>query len=813
MLAFRVRKWRIATLLPVLVASACIGFSAAPALADYPTGHDNTTNPAHMGLWTHGDPNTGLIPGSTSDGYYYLRAHSDGRFVWCEVYSGGDWQIQLIHGAGNAPVEAQKDFHGTGGRVAVTDGVAGDVYGCRISNISATVANGGQVQKDYAELNSANSSDVMTTGDCGGPGPASDPNFGGITPMEPAPPDPFPNGCSGGPSGPGGPGDEPYNASSLQVSPPVSQSFAVGAVASGGHAYTVTTTYPGDLTAVAFIGNKGTSGTLTIENSSGHVVNGQKWGARTANPHTQNQEYVGADAGVQPAGTYRIVYDGPANSSHDVYALNVEYPQPGQGGSVTVPGAPASLTATPGNGTSALSWTAPSDNGGASITGYAIYRGTTAGGESPAPVATVTGTSFTDTGLTDGTRYYYTVQALNSAGHSASSNEASDTPVASVPSAPQNLTVTGGAQQVALSWQAPPSNGSPVTGYDIYRGTASGQESLIASTVQGTTYTDTGLGLSTQYFYTVAAVNSAGIGAMSNEASATTNAPATEPSPPQNLAATAGSSSVALNWQVPASNGGSPVAGYNVYRGTSSGTETLLAPGVPGTSYTDSAVTSGTQYWYEVTAVNANGESADSNQVSATPTGGSGATAPGTPTGLTATPGDGQAVLNWTAPSSDGGTPVIGYDVYRSTVSGDELAVGSTDASTTSFTDGNLANGTTYYYEVTAVNAAGQSADSAEVSVTPASDGSGTFTGSLSDFHSATYSVTPTGNSLSAQLTWTGADEQLSIDDSAGAEVGHTQTGSSPLSDTVTVTPGNTYTVKVKDFASGSTSYTVTING
>ena len=117
-----------------------LGFVVAQlAYANYPKGHDNATNPAHMGVWTHGDPNTGLIPGSTSDGDYYLRAFPDGDHVWCEVYSGGNWQVQLIHGGGNSPVVAQSDFHGTGGRVAITNGTAGNLYGCRISNISPTV--------------------------------------------------------------------------------------------------------------------------------------------------------------------------------------------------------------------------------------------------------------------------------------------------------------------------------------------------------------------------------------------------------------------------------------------------------------------------------------------------------------------------------------------------------------------------------------------------------------------------------------------------------------------------------------------------
>jgi Fibronectin type III domain len=191
--------------------------------------------------------------------------------------------------------------------------------------------------------------------------------------------------------------------------------------------------------------------------------------------------------------------------------------------------APTGLAASGGNGQVALSWTAPSSNGGSPITGYNVYRGTTAGGESGTPVATgVTGTTFTDTGLTNGTTYFYTVAAVNAVGVSPQSGEASATPQPTVPSAPTGLAASGGNGQVALSWTAPSSNGgAPITGYDVYRGTTAGGESAtpIATNITTTSFTDTGLTNGTTYYYTVAAVNSAGTSAHSGEASATPSAP------------------------------------------------------------------------------------------------------------------------------------------------------------------------------------------------------------------------------------------------------------------------------------------------
>src|SRR5439155_3285683 len=101
-----------------------------------------------------------------------------------------------------------------------------------------------------------------------------------------------------------------------------------------------------------------------------------------------------------------------------------------------------------------------------------------------------------------------------------------------VPSAPQNLQATGGNANVTLSWQAPSSNGgSPITNYKIYRSTSSGTETLLTTTGNVTTYTNTGLVNGVTYYYKVSAVNSIGSSALSNETRGThVNIPST----PQN---------------------------------------------------------------------------------------------------------------------------------------------------------------------------------------------------------------------------------------------------------------------------------------
>jgi len=122
------------------------------------------------------------------------------------------------------------------------------------------------------------------------------------------------------------------------------------------------------------------------------------------------------------AGTYLVKVNGTSGTLNHSTTVVVTVP--------TVPPAPQNLVVTAGNAQVTLKWNAPSSNGGAAITGYNVYRGTTAGGEGTTAITSVSGstTSYTDTGLTNGNKYYYTVTAVNSVGTSSASNEASATP-------------------------------------------------------------------------------------------------------------------------------------------------------------------------------------------------------------------------------------------------------------------------------------------------------------------------------------------------------------------------------------------------
>ncbi len=175
--------------------------------------------------------------------------------------------------------------------------------------------------------------------------------------------------------------------------------------------------------------------------------------------------------------------------------------------------APVNLIAASGNKQVTLSWDAVSD-----AISYNVKRATSADGPYSTIAETITGTTYIDTNVTNGTAYYYVVSAVHSPSESPNSNEVSATPMISPLNAPVNLTATSGNKQVALSWDAV----SDATSYNVKRATsADGLYSIIAENITGTTYIDTDVTNGTTYYYVVSAVNSTSESPNSNEVSAT----------------------------------------------------------------------------------------------------------------------------------------------------------------------------------------------------------------------------------------------------------------------------------------------------
>ncbi len=278
--------------------------------------------------------------------------------------------------------------------------------------------------------------------------------------------------------------------------------------------------------------------------------------------------------------------------------------------------------------------------------------------------------------------------------------------------APTDLSATAIEEgEIRLDWTA----SSPETNlaqYIIYRAITSGDQdpnSPLASVSTGTTtYTDSATTHEVTYYYLVRAQDKSGnIETNTNEAIAT--ADAVPPPSPSNLIATAlPGLSIQLAWTAPS---GEPedeetdVSQYNIYRATSSGTQSYTSPTytvpVGTTSYTDSSTTDRQTYYYVVRAQDAAGNiETNTNEASATAYD----TGPPPPTNLTATAIAGGSIrLDWTASSPE--TNIVQYNIYRAITSGGQdpnSPLASVSAGTTTYTDSATADGVTYYYLVRA---------------------------------------------------------------------------------------------------------------
>ena len=374
-----------------------------------------------------------------------------------------------------------------------------------------------------------------------------------------------------------------------------------------------------------------------------------------------------------------------------------------------IPSSPRNLAATPADSQITLNWNPPADIRGSPIVTYRIYRGTVSDGETfLTEIGNVT--TYLDSGLTNGQAYYYKVSAVNGVGEGTLSEEVAAVP-ATVPTAPTISAAETGDGFINLTWEAPAFNGGlPISNYTIHRGMMAGGETFLAEMGNVLYYNDTGVTNGQIYYYKVRAKNSVGPGPLSNEMSAT---PAAIPSAPVGLVASSGDSFVELSWSPPASDGGSAITDYRIYRGTASGAGTFLVEINNLLEFNDTGVANGITYYYRVSAKNSAGEGDRSEETSATPLG-----PPTSPQNLEALTGVSFVMITWSAPSYDGGSAITNYRIYRGTVSGGGsllIELGNV----LSYNDTSVTNGITYYYVVSALNAIGEGPVSDEINARP----------------------------------------------------------------------------------------------
>ena len=179
------------------------------------------------------------------------------------------------------------------------------------------------------------------------------------------------------------------------------------------------------------------------------------------------------------------------------------------------PAAPTALSATAGDAQVSLKW-----NASTGATSYTVKRSVVSGGPYEV-VAALTSTKFTDSGLTNGTTYYYVVSASSSHGEGPNSNQASARPTQPPPpTAPTGLSATAAKGKINLKWTQSSTTG--IAGNSIYRATvSSGPYSLRFTSSNATTsYMDASVTAGVIYYYRVTALKGSQESAYSNQASA-----------------------------------------------------------------------------------------------------------------------------------------------------------------------------------------------------------------------------------------------------------------------------------------------------
>ncbi|MCK9408260.1 MAG: fibronectin type III domain-containing protein [Bacteroidetes bacterium] len=401
------------------------------------------------------------------------------------------------------------------------------------------------------------------------------------------------------------------------------------------------------------------------------------------------------------------------------------------------PGAPTGVSGTPLNTSVALSWTAPTSNGGSAITNYVIESSTNGTTWIPFSHAPSVATSATVTGLTNGTAYTFRVSATNNIGTGATSAVSAAVTPRTIPGVPTSVSGTSENSQVSLTWTAPSDGGSPITDYVVevsengasFVTFADGTSATAAATV-------TGLTNGTSYTFRVSATNAAGTSAPSTVSASVT--PLSTPGAPTGVSGTPGNGQVPLTWSAPASTGGTAITDY-VVEFNSGGSWSTFADGVStATNATVTGLTNGTAYTFRVSATNSVGTGAAGVSAAVTPR-----TVPSAPTGVSGTAGDTQVALTWTAPASDGGNAITDYVVESSTNGTDWTVFADGTSTTTSATVTGLTNDTAYTFRVSATNVAGTGASGVSAAVTPRAK-PGAPTG-----------VAGTGSDGQVALTWT----------------------------------------------------------
>ena len=412
-------------------------------------------------------------------------------------------------------------------------------------------------------------------------------------------------------------------------------------------------------------------------------------------------------------------------------AFGSSFPAPALSSAVfaSVP-SPPSVVAVPQNQQVTLQLTQPPNNSGLSI---ARYRVTTNPGASTL-ITTNAETSIIVPGLTNGTQYYFTVEAYNAIGYSLPSSSATTIPY-TTPGPPIIVSATRGNGSVTIDWTPPVNNGgSAISSYTIQSTPSTGDHPASAA---ATSLIITGLTNGTSYTFTVIANNIAGPGVASPASAAVT--PAAAPSAPTGVGASNTNvggvyTYASVSWNRPANNGSAITNYYVSPYDTQSGTY-LAYTNLSGAAITPDwfgrvntvigGLVLGRTYRFGVRALN----NIDLSVMSTHSEPVTIPNVPGVPTivsaslnGLYSIPvnpyKNGLASVSWIVPNSNG-TAITSYEIRHHNPPGGGYVVTTTDINDTPFNGQAYADvygllpGQSYNFTIVARNGVGPSVASA----------------------------------------------------------------------------------------------------
>ena len=379
-----------------------------------------------------------------------------------------------------------------------------------------------------------------------------------------------------------------------------------------------------------------------------------------------------------------------------------------------VPGRPTGLRAAVSGSSVELTWTAPPPDGSPAITGYLIemFNNLQSRWDEVENNTGSTAPTYRHTNPPRNTIVWYRVAAINANGpgeYSLHSNEVEITGNTGpgTPGAPRNLTAAAVGTAINLNWDEPfPTPGKTISGYQVNVSTNDGRNFLFLTNTSATEteYRHSGLPVGATRHYEVRALYSDGTLGPPAYTNATTVATGI-PGAPQNLRATAaGPTVIDVDWDAPASDGGSPITSYEVSVSADGGGSWGSPQTTVLTEYEHRGLAAGVTRHYRVRARNASAVGPWTSAVSATTSTG---TPPGPPRDLTATAVSSSAIdLSWSPPGSGGSSAITGYRIERSSTrtGGWGEIEDDTGNTRTTYRDTGLSPNTTYYYRVSAIN-------------------------------------------------------------------------------------------------------------